>query len=750
MAVSKKEQRLKKLKKGNAWSGMVALIFVTVILAVLLLVLFESILFYILKGNLRSEKERITTIANLYEMGKSDEEIHSFLGGDIREYVIKDKAGKTLAVSGRDTMSDESFEVTVSSGFREMEGSPEEGEIPGKGAGPADAVKPGEDAKPAEKAKAGDKEKPGIDVSVGNPADVGVVVSTESNRDNDTYTEDMFMIISGENATIRKDKEKPFFYGSDESLALDLKQLNKWLKKNGGFFDDKRFVTGEITFDLPYWIEMPLKDDGKIMYGKALYQITFDDFLFVGSLIAVTGFLLVILLLTIVLSLIKGVRRQAKMNAVFYMDEVTGGHNWMWFLIKGGAFLRKRKNDKYNFAVLDLVFVNYRNYCMCHSVAAGEKLLSRVDAIVKKELDKRCETISHYASANFAVLMKYGTKEELTERINRLITLLQDLDSSLNFNFHVGVNPLPAKTDERGKLIRRKKLDVDEEYNNACTARSTLSDHDSSDIAFFDEELIAEQKWRSQVQEEQKAALENEEFLVYYQPKYNPVTNTLSGAEALIRWNSSKYGFQPPGRFIPIFEKNGFITKIDHYMIRHVAADQKKWLDEGYECVPVSVNVSRAHFSENDLAEQVRDMVDEVGTPHDLIEIELTESAFFDDKKAIIHTIQSLKEYGFSVSMDDFGSGYSSLNSLKDMPLDVLKLDAEFFRGEDAGQRGEIVVREALRLAKELHMKTVAEGVEVKEQVDFLADQGCDMIQGYYFAKPEPADDYTKRMKHTE
>ena len=162
--------------------------------------------------------------------------------------------------------------------------------------------------------------------------------------------------------------------------------------------------------------------------------------------------------------------------------------------------------------------------------------------------------------------------------------------------------------------------------------------------------------------------------------------------------------------------------------------------------MPVSVNVSRAHFIESDLAEQIRDEVDKAGAPHELIEIELTESAFFDDKKAIVTTIKKLKEYGFAVSMDDFGSGYSSLNSLKDMPLDVLKLDAEFFRGDAEGDRGEIVVSEAIKLAKSLNMRTVAEGVEIKDQVDFLARQGCDMIQGYYFAKPMPNEEYEKKL----
>ena len=181
-------------------------------------------------------------------------------------------------------------------------------------------------------------------------------------------------------------------------------------------------------------------------------------------------------------------------------------------------------------------------------------------------------------------------------------------------------------------------------------------------------------------------------------------------------------------------------------MLKHAAQDQKKWLDAGYSCVPVSVNVSRAHFIETDLAEQIRDIVDTAGAPRNLIEIELTESAFFDDKNALISTIMKLKEYGFIVSMDDFGSGFSSLNSLKDLPLDVLKLDAGFFSGDISDDRSGIVVSETIRLAKSLNMKTVAEGVELKEQVEFLAAKGCDMIQGYFYAKPMPASEFEERF----
>ena len=203
----------------------------------------------------------------------------------------------------------------------------------------------------------------------------------------------------------------------------------------------------------------------------------------------------------------------------------------------------------------------------------------------------------------------------------------------------------------------------------------------------------------------------------------------------------------PPNRFIPVFEENGFITRLDDYMISEVAKLQSEWKINGQKQIPVSVNISRVHFVKEDLAEHICHLVDGYGADHALIELELTESAFFGNKKLLQTILKKLKMCGFCLAIDDFGAGYSSLNSLKDLPIDVLKLDMDFFRGEDTLQRGEIVVKETIRLAKALDMKIVAEGIEKKEQVEFLAEQGCDMIQGFYFAKPMPADQFNQIMK---
>ena len=489
--------------------------------------------------------------------------------------------------------------------------------------------------------------------------------------------------------------------------------------------------------DISFWVSLEGLKDGSTMIYRSQVMVTSTDLIFMVVFTVIIA--LIILLMTIILiaNFISGIVNQRKMKKLLFMDPVSNDHNWIRFIIDGEELLGKRFNAKNTYAVVNLVFIKYRSYVLCHSVEEGEELLTKVYQTIRENVGKK--DIVARTSSSFPMILRYTDENEVRMKIQSIISKLEKIDPAHKFTFQAGIDFVPASDG------RRKDVHLERYYNNACSARITLSDSGESGIAVFDKKLLNDQKWIDKITEMQQAAIDNEDFLVYYQPKYDPRTNVLAGAEALIRWKT-KDGLIPPGKFIPVFEDSGFITEIDHYMIRHVARDQKQWTDRGLNCVPVSVNVSRAHFVEPDLAEQIRDIVDSEGCPHNLIEIELTESAFFDDKDALLNTIGRLQTYGFTVSMDDFGSGYSSLNSLKDLPLNVLKLDAGFFRGSDDPEREHIVVAEAIRLAKSLNMKTVAEGVEEKDQVDFLASEGCDMIQGFYYARPMPSDDYEIRM----
>lgn len=544
----------------------------------------------------------------------------------------------------------------------------------------------------------------------------------------------------------RDDSNRNFIYPNNGKISFAFRPFFTWMSSDEDEMDkDTEYAmdSNEGIINLPLWMTVSLAD-GKQFVGKAVFSMIKRDLMTLFYIILSLAGLVVIILFTLLVAGIRNFIRQRHMIRLFFSDMVTDGYNRTWYMIKGERLLRK-KAKKYKFAVISLSFINYNTFCICHSVKEGEKLLADMYKKACSLLKSR-EMCAHLGAAEFGLILRYENEYDLKARLEDMTDKLNAIDEDHAFYFHAGVVPIDRAVDEKGNPVSGKEIDIDTVYSNAVAAKMSAADTEDTVIVFFDDKLLEDQKWLDKVQEMQQAALEKEEFRVYYQPKYDPRTNELRGAEALIRWDSPELGFVSPGRFIPIFEKNGFITEIDHYMLEHVAADQKAWLDEGRKCVPVSVNVSRAHFIENDLAEQIRDIVDKAGTPHQYIEIELTESAFFDDKKAMLSTIAKLKGYGFAVSMDDFGSGYSSLNSLKDMPLDVLKLDAEFFRGDTGDKRGEIVVSEAIKLGKCLNMRIVAEGVEFKEQVDFLAQEGCDMIQGYYFAKPMPKDEYASRM----
>ena len=541
---------------------------------------------------------------------------------------------------------------------------------------------------------------------------------------------DSLRIIVADNARYCADKDTSFFDIEDNSISP-----NSFEILNDQDLLTSIFNNGSVP--VPYWTVFEVKEGKELIAFKTHIDIHLTDVIYIGCFALLSAVISGIIFILLLINVIRTHINNRKMRNIVFRDHVTGNRNWFWFALKSKEILRKRRNNV-QYAIVSLAFVRYRNYVLCHSVEAGEKKLRDIWKTISSSLDKN-EICAHSSLAHFPILIKAATAADANARVDRIIKSLSVLSGDHDFKFQAGVCMIDPKI--------RKDADIDLLYNNASSARATLETTDDTGIAFFDNKLVEDEKWIDLVTERQRDALEKEEFKVYYQPKFDPRTNELRGCEALIRWVSDDMGFVTPGQFIPIFEKSGFITEIDHYMLSHVARDQKSWLDEGRKCVPVSVNVSRAHFAETNLAEQIKEIIDREGAPHNLIEIELTESAFFDDTKQMLKTIKKLKSYGFLVSMDDFGSGYSSLNSLKDMPLDILKLDAGFFSGDKHNERAEIVVAETLQLAKKLNMTTVAEGVDYQSQVDFLAAEGCDMIQGYFYSKPMPKEVYALKLE---
>lgn len=291
-------------------------------------------------------------------------------------------------------------------------------------------------------------------------------------------------------------------------------------------------------------------------------------------------------------------------------------------------------------------------------------------------------------------------------------------------------------------VIKDIGMPVDMMYNNASAAAKKCAGNYLQYFSYYTDEMDRQLKKEQEILNEMHGALEGEEFQVYLQPKYNIHSNLIVGAEALVRWMHPEKGVVSPGEFIPVFERNGFITKLDFYVWEQTCKILKNWIDLGHAPKPISVNLSRANLYLSKLVENITKLVDKYGIPHQLLEFEITEGTYAMEPAALIRVTEGLRANGFVIAMDDFGTGYSSLNILKDIEIDILKLDMQFMVDSKDSSRGQNILASMLRMAKWLKIPVIVEGVETQEQIDFLKSVGCEYVQGFYFAKPMPITEY--------
>lgn len=294
-------------------------------------------------------------------------------------------------------------------------------------------------------------------------------------------------------------------------------------------------------------------------------------------------------------------------------------------------------------------------------------------------------------------------------------------------------------------------LDVNLMCDRALLAlRSAKSGYVGSKYVFYDEKLRSSVLKEQELAGEMIAALEGGQFVPYFQPQYRYATGRMIGAEVLARWNHPAKGLLGPTEFIPVFERNGLIATFDYYMWEQACRCLRMWIDgRGVEGAPrLSVNLSRADIYRSDLCTYLKGLVERYDVPAELLHLEITESAYMEAPEQLIGAVTKLRAAGFVVEMDDFGSGYSSLNTLKDVPVDVLKLDMGFL-GASASSRGGLILASVVRMARWLDLPLIAEGVETKQQAAYLASVGCDYMQGYLFSKPVDRETFEKLLEGT-
>ena len=289
-----------------------------------------------------------------------------------------------------------------------------------------------------------------------------------------------------------------------------------------------------------------------------------------------------------------------------------------------------------------------------------------------------------------------------------------------------------------------KELSIERRFDRAKLAADSVKDSVTKVIGLYTGTMYETELLSEQLIEDFSAAIRERQFLVFYQPQYDvrPGEPLLASAEALVRWRHPTLGMVNPGLFIPLFEKNGLISALDHYVWSEAAAQIRRWKERFGLTLPVSVNVSRVDLYDLDIVEKLRDIVDRNGLSGGELALEITESAYTEDAEQIISTVSRLRELGFRIEMDDFGSGYSSLNMFTELPIDSMKLDMQFVRNAFAERQDTRLLEIIIRLAESYGLHTIAEGVETAEQMLTLKTMGCEIVQGYYFSRPLPAEEF--------
>ena len=385
------------------------------------------------------------------------------------------------------------------------------------------------------------------------------------------------------------------------------------------------------------------------------------------------------------------------------------------------------ENGEYALVYFDLI--RFKAVNDIFGMAEGDRLLKYIATSLREAVnpgDVVCRL-----DADRYVIFTHSDKTQLELLIERIIRAVSKYNLPFEIACNVGVY-----------VTTKENLSVDSMIDRAVLAQSTIKGSYTSKYKFYTEELRNEMLSEQEISGMMATALAEEQFVIYYQPQFNHSTGKLVGAEALVRWMHPERGLISPGLFIPIFEKNGFITKLDIYVFEKVCVFLRECMDNGVHIVPISSNFSRHDIFQQNFVEKLEEIRKKYNISTDYLRVEITESAIMGGSKHANEIVRKLHECGYVVEMDDFGSGYSSLNVLKDIDLDIIKLDMLFLSEEADTNKGGTILSSIVRMAKWLGMPVIAEGVEHVEQADFLCSIGCDYIQGYLYSRPLPQEQY--------
>ena len=489
--------------------------------------------------------------------------------------------------------------------------------------------------------------------------------------------------------------------------------------------------------------------EGQDYWGTVSY-VGYNDWFLVGAVpssilnhgfsrmiaVFIATILVLILLFTALLLLISHIRHDSarQIERLAYYDGVTGAYNANKFSARGMALLRQ--NRDYALVLLDLHDFKFINASF--GFAVGNRLLCAVAALLARHLAPD-EVYCRFHADQFSFLLHTQDMDEIVQRVTAIMSEISALHLLPNENY-----PIASRCGIVVNQTFSDRTDLALLQDRAALALKKVKELQGNQYAFYDDAMLLQARHKNDVEQQMHHALETGEFEAFLQPKYNLQTETVCSAEALVRWRRPDGTLVPPDDFIPIFEQDGFVTQLDLYVLESVCRYQRTWRDLGYPIVPISVNQSRLLFYQEDYLDRVRGIVEQYQIDPHCIMLEVTEGLAVHSIAEIEQVIGGLHEMGFGVSMDDFGSGYSSLNVLRELSIDELKLDRVFLAETEQPGRSEAILKHILRLARDLHITTVCEGVETAAQADMLRALGCDIAQGYYYSRPIEAQAFVR------
>ena len=431
-------------------------------------------------------------------------------------------------------------------------------------------------------------------------------------------------------------------------------------------------------------------------------------------------------------------RKRMQLERIAFYDSLTGLGNFEHMRYSTKGKLRDLKHKGYCFMLLDVDNFKYINELIGYT--NGNLALRFITGVLLRHTAAD-EYLCRVMNDRFALLIKEPDRLNLEGRMDKLLQELAEIHNEpefspfegLSVSYSFGLYPI---VDEN--------LTLDSYLDRAIIALNVAKKKHNSAYAYYDETLHHTMRQRKELEDRFPTALEKGEFEIYLQPKYYVHDLELAGAEALVRWNHPSRGLLGPNLFIPFLEESGLIVELDSHVFSKVCALERKWIDEERPLLRVSANISRFHLLSPRFLDTYDGILHTFHIPRNLIELELTETAFSDNSLHVREAVANLKKRGFLVSMDDFGTGFSTLNLLKDIDVDIIKIDRMFLKDFEKGGKSETVIRHVIELTADLGITVVAEGVESEAQLNFLRAINCTMVQGFLFARPMPIADFER------